>query len=434
MNGVFDMNENGKSARQKRKLKKKKKQRSFLAFLITAFVLYLVVNVLMSFGNRIETMIVRRGTEEEHITAEGYIFREQTVISAPENGYLRCEADEEQRVKIGETVAYVYQKEIDPSVSSELEAIEKKIAKLSSQTAQEDIYSSDATKIEQSIARNMRRVPALGFENRPEEIAEIRDEVERLIKGRKVVKGETVEDDSDNELESLKARKTELESDHGIDRTAVAAPTAGAFTTSVDGLEEALVLEKLEGITPAYFKELNKMKPKTSATDKVSSGNPVGKIVNNYKWYVAIPVPESLAEDIDEGDAVELRFPDIDIRTISGTVTYVSGEEGGKVAVVIKSNKYVDMIYSSSKVKVELITHHYEGLKIPSESVRIVDQKTGVYVVRNDKARFFPVNILYNSKKWVIISESLPEGGTTIKLYDELIVDGKNLYDSKVVR
>ncbi len=428
------MSEGGKTARQERKLKKKKKQRSFAAFLIAAFVICITANVLLSFGNRIETMIVRRGTEEECITAEGYIFREQTIISSPADGYLRCEADEEQRVKIGETVAHVYQKEIDPSVNSELEAIEKEIAKLSSKTGQEDIYSSDTTKIEQSIARDMRRVPSLGYENKTEEVAEIRDEVDRLIKSRKIVKGEAVADNAENELERLRARKAELEAAHGIDRTPISAPKAGAFTTGVDGLEEALSLEKLEGITPDYFKELNKMKPRTSSDGKISTGSPAGKIVNNYKWYVAFPISAKLAEDIDEGDAVELRFSDIDARTISGTVSYVSGEEGGKVAVVVKSNKYVDMIYSSSKVKAELITHHYEGLKIPSESVRIVDNKTGVYVVRNDKARFFPVNILYNSKKWVIISESLPEGGTTIKLYDELIVDGKNLYDNKVVR
>ena len=101
---------------------------------------------------------------------------------------------------------------------------------------------------------------------------------------------------------------------------------------------------------------------------------------------------------------------------------------------MVKSNRYVSNIYSTSRSEIEFIKHHYEGFKIPSESIRIIDGKTGVYIIKNDKARFVPVNILYNSKEWVIVAETLSSGDTTLKLYDELIVNGKELYNNKVVR
>jgi len=426
------MDKNKKPSRQERR-KKRKSRRGFITFLIGAFILCIVVNVVMSFNNRLETMIVRTGTEEESITTDGYLFREQTVIPAPAEGYLYCEADEEQRVKIGETVAYIYKNEISTSAMGELKAIEGEIAKLEGSLLKKDIYSNDTAKIEQSIARELSRVPALGFEGRLDEVNEIKGSVNSLIEDRRIITGEAQPQDNSEELQQLKQKKAELESKYNIERTIVHAPTSGAFTARVDGLEEMLDLKLVDEITPGYLKELDKKSVKATTDTWVENGQLMGKIVNNFSWSVAALISADLAEDMDVGDRIDIRFPEIDVRTIEATVSKITPEENGKVVVVAQSNKYVDQIYSTSKMKVELIKHHYEGYKIPSRSIRIADGATGVYVIRNDKARFLPVDIIYNSKEWVIAAES-SDKGATIKLYDELIVSGKKLYNNKVVR
>ncbi len=422
-----------KSVKTSREDKRKKSRRGFITFLICAFVFCIVLNIAMSSGDRLETMIVRTGTEEESIEAEGYLFKEQTVINAPASGYLYCEADEDERVKIGETVAYIYNNEIDSSASNELKTVEAEIEKLSGGSAASDVYSRDTAKIEQTISQELRSVPSLGYKNRIEEVSKIREKVDDLIEGRRIITGEAEAKDSTQALENLKKRKAELEARYNIERTAVHAPKAGAFTARVDGLEEILTTEALEEISPSFIRELDKKSAQVKTSTKVEGGKPIGKIVNNFGWSIAVPVPFEIAEDMDEGDTVDIRFIDINVKTVKGTVTRISSEEGGKVVLVVKSNKYVDMIYSSSRVNVEIIKHHYEGFKLPSRSIRIIDGKTGVYVIRNDKAQFIPVDILYNSKEWVIAAESVTKG-STIKLYDELIVEGKNLYDDKVVR
>ena len=391
------------------------------------------VNVAMSFNNRLETMIVRTGTEEERISAEGYLFREQTVITAQTAGYLYCVRDEEQRVKIGETVAYIYKNEINSTAMSELKAIEKDIAKLESGSQKKDIYSNDTARIEQSIAEELSRIPAMGYRCRLDEIDAIKDEVNGLIEDRRIITGEAQPKDNSQELEILKQKKVALEAEYNIERTLVYAPTTGAFTARVDGFEEMLDPKLLQGITPGYINTLNEKLAKTETETHVESGWPVGKIVNNFTWSVAAVVPADMAEDMNVGDRIDIRFPDIDVRTIEGTVSKISAEEAGNVVVVVESNKYIDKIYSTSKVKVELIKHHHEGYKIPSKSIRIIDGRAGVYVIRNDRARFMPVEIIYNSKEWVIAAEQADENAS-IKLYDELIISGKDLYDNKVVR
>ena len=93
--------------------KKKKRKIGFVVFLVVAFALCLGVNYLLSYSNRLETMIVRSGSEEEIIETECFVFRDQSVVYAPNAGYVYCVADEDQRVKKGETVVYIHKNEIN---------------------------------------------------------------------------------------------------------------------------------------------------------------------------------------------------------------------------------------------------------------------------------------------------------------------------------
>jgi len=421
--------------RERRKREKRKKSRKgFITFLIAAFALCVAVNVFLSRNSRLETMMVRTGTEEEVIAAEGYIFKEQTVITAPSDGFVYCEADEEQRVKIGETVMYIYKNEVNAAASNELKAVEEEIEKLSGSSLKGDVFSNDSAKIEQNILLQLKAVPLLGYENDIEAVSQIKNNVNSLIEDRRVITGEVEAKDSLKELETLKSKKAELEKKYNIERTEIVAPKAGAFTSRVDGMEELLTPDALNEISLDTIKKIEKQFKKGASPSKAKSGDAIGKIVDNFNWSIAAALSKDFAEDIDVGDNIEMRFTDVSVETVTGTVSKITAEEKGKVILVVNSNKYINNIYSSSKANVEFIKHNYEGFKIPSESIRIVDGKTGVYVIRNDKARFIPVDILYNSKEWVIVSETGALGQTTIKLYDELIVSGKELYDNKVVR
>jgi len=98
---------------------------------------------------------------------------------------------------------------------------------------------------------------------------------------------------------------------------------------------------------------------------------------------------------------------------------------------IVKSNKYVKSLYQTSKTNIQLIKNTYRGIKIPQKAIRIVDDKMGVYVQRSNFAKFIPVDIKYTDDDWVIVSDAESRGG--IRLYDKVILKGKNLYDQKVI-
>ncbi len=426
------MKNNRKSSKQKTK-----KRGGFIGFLVASFVLVISVNSVLSYGNRMTTTIVRSGAEDDLISAQGYVFREQTVINAPSSGYLYCVMAEDERVSLGETVMHIYKNEINISANNELKALEEKLEKLSGAALTGDVFSNDTAKIEQTISQSLRRIPALGHMGNLESVADIEESVNSLIEKRRIITGEIQPVDNNAEIKRLQAEKASVEKKYNIERTLVHAPKTGAFTARIDGLEDKLTLKALEEITPEYLKELDKLPAEAKTAEYANSGEPIGKIVNNFSWSIAARVPADEAEGLQIGRKLKLRFPDISIDTVEGTITNITPEASGKVILVVNSNKYVDMIYSASRVNVEFVKSSYDGYRIPAKSLRMDGTTMGVYVIRNDKARFLPVDLIYSGKTWVVVSEkadNTADGNSPLKLYDELIVSAKNLYDGKVVR
>ena len=420
----------------KNKNKEKKHRGGFIGFLVFAFVLVVIGNVMFSYNDRLQTTIVRSGEEEDMISATGYIFRDQTVINAPCGGFLYCEVAEDERVCMGDPVMYIYKNEINLTANSELKVVEEKISELSEGLRSSEVFSSDTAKLEQNIAQTLRKIPRYGAKGNLERVSEICEEVNSLIEKRRIISGEIEAPDREKELAELNAQKAELEKKYNIERTVVHSPKSGAFTSRIDGLEDKLTPEALENINRAYLKEIDKQYKDSKASEKVEAGQPIGKIVNNFVWSVAVQIEKELAEGLSVGSELEIRFPDTSVDTIKGTVSKITSEESGKVILVVNSNQYTDAIYSTSRTKVELIKHSYEGFRIPAKSLRMIDGQMGVYVVRSNKARFIPIELMYSGESWVVVTEQTESFETpkVLKLYDELIIDGKDIYEGKVVR
>ena len=416
------------------KVKKKKKSPvAFMMFILVAFVLCLGVNYALSYGNRMETMIVRNGIEEDSISVEGFVFRDQTVIRTPEAGYVFCVADEDQRVKSGEEIVYIYKNEINVQANRELDDVERQLQKIQAKKTV-GLTENDVAKIEQEILDTVRGVPQMGSKLDFERLVAAKNDVDDLIKQKCIAKGLAEPEKEANEAETLKRRKAQLEAQYNIEKKVIYAPKAGAFTSRIDGMEESLNLSALEGVSVDYIEKLKKFDIKNMTTGQVEKESPVGKVVSNYSWSVAFVVPSTFVEDMKPGSTVNLRFTDISVEAVQGTVRKIVDEKNGKAVVVVESGEFIESIYSTSRANIQIIKRRYEGFRIPAESIRMIDGKTGVYIVKNSKSRFVPVEILYNNKEWVIVAKQKDDGEKTIKLYDELIISGKNLYDNKVVR
>jgi len=417
--------------------KKKKWWFSGFVFIVPICIIYLIVNIFIGFGNSYSIYTINHGEYEDIITTKGYIFREQVVINAPESGYLDCRVSENERVASGAEIASIYSKMPDESIVANLKKIDEEISDLSAVEIKDTAYSANSKNTE-SYADEIKSAVAFGYSKDFEGISGIAKEMVRNIRKSNLTNSnssETEKNSSDSVEETmiaeLKAQREKIISENGLKNTSIISGSTGVFSSKIDGFEESLKVERLDGITPSYLKGLGEDTSK--AENNVQAGAPVCKIINNFEWYCASVVPADSVRTLSVNQNVELRFFDITSDTITGTITYISPEENGEVVVVVKSNKYVDSIYTMSKADVDIVKHTYSGLKIPKNGIRVVEDKTGIYVLRNGIAKFVNVEVIYSNSDWAIISENTANNEAAVKIYDELILDAKNLYHGKII-
>ena len=82
--------------------------------------------------------------------------------------------------------------------------------------------------------------------------------------------------------------------------------------------------------------------------------------------------------------------------------------------------------------KSKLIKNEYSGLKVSSRSIRTVDGVRGVYVVSGIEIKFVEVEILFSNEEYAICKLNTSDG-SKLRLYDEVVVKGRGLYDGKSI-
>lgn len=429
---VANTTDNSNIRLQKRRKRDIKKRLFLIPKLIFVFlVVFLLISIFFRSGNSVSTYTALNGKIEEYVLADGYIFRDQELISSPTDGYFECLADEGDRVNDGSTIAAVYKSAVDPAVTEEISQLKTKIADLEKDETAADIYSANAVKIELNISEEAQKLTQVRDNNNFSDIVSIKHSVDDYIANKQyaVEGGKTKED----RLSEMKARLDELESSINGEREYIYAPRAGIFSSKIDGYEDVLGIEMMGDATPRYINGISKNNVTVGTT--VTNGENVCKIIDNYEWYFVGLISEKEAENFKVDQSISIKFYDLSDSMVSGTVKAISKPEDGKVAITVYSTRYIDSIYTTSKVSAELLTESSEGIKVPSSSLRVIDGQQGVYVVRLGVARFVPVELLYNNKEWAIIKPVISTSYEEhLEVYDEIIINTKGIEDGKVVR
>ena len=238
-------------------------------------------------------------------------------------------------------------------------------------------------------------------------------------------------------ISSLQQQITTLTASAGAGTTAITAPSAGLFSSMVDGYESVLLPENLAGMTPTDYRAI--------APQAVS--NACGKMIYGTSWsFVTVMRTEDMGK-MTEGDTVSLRFQNGLNRDITMTVSSISKEEGGQKVVVLSTDSYLNLTTLLRHQNAQIIFNSYSGLRVPRSAVRILtetvtdedgteltEKTTGVYCLWGSAARFKPVDIVWQEDSYILVTPA--EGATstrTLRAGDEVITAAEDLYDGKVV-
>lgn len=363
-------------------------------------------------------------TVQEEIPASGHMFRYESAVAMEQGGagYLHYQNKSGQRVSAGGVLASLYATGEQLSASLEAARLEETIAQLDLMLSRPGIGLSGVADVDRSVNELVTALTVDSDAGTAQSAQDIKSQLAYQLTRRQLAMGEF---DSAQELrDQLAVELRELKSQIQVQRT-VKADRSGYFISRADGYEQIFNAQLAGTLTAAQLEEL-------AATPPQSTADAIGKLVERYTWYFMCRVDDAQAAGLKEGQTYQLRFayaPQTDMPAILQR-KYASGQDG-YVLTFAGTRMTTEMMLLRSH-NVNIVVNQYEGLRINNEARRVVESQAGVYVRSGLTFEFRPIEVLYTSETYSIVRYEPGKSGT-LKLYDEVVVTGKDIYDGRVV-
>lgn len=207
----------------------------------------------------------------------------------------------------------------------------------------------------------------------------------------------------------------------------VKADNSGIFSTYSDGLEAAFDYSKMEQL------DADTLNAYMEAAQAPQQSAAIGKVIKSFDWYFCAVVNTADLAGLKNGKMLEVTLKDssdvLKCEIVKGAGDTQLGET--QTVLVLKCNEINGDISSFRLEDIQIRLNKYEGIKVPTEAVHIEDNQKGVYTLVSSVVVWRPAEVLYTGDNFAVLSYNKDtENG--IKLYDQIIIQGKELHDGKV--
>ena len=355
-------------------------------------------------------------------SAKGCIIRNETVVEHDNGGAVGYKVENGGRVAKNGAIAEIFASDAEAEANVECEQLDKQIETLEQLQSYNDLNAADLGALSSKIRTALTDVTAATQNGTVTGGSEQAQTLLGLINRRQIVTGETK--DFSALIASLKEKKAALGLAAKPTGT-LRSPGSGYVIYSVDGYENILGTDNITELTADKMQSL---------TPEETSGSAVCKIVGDYEWYIAAVVPFSESLNMKEGSTVTVRTALRSVPELQCTVKYINKQSVQESAVVILSCSTMNTELASTRYfDITVIYKEYKGLKVDNRAIRVVDGNKGVYVVTASQVKFVPVNVLWSGENYSVV-EQQASTSKVLRIYDEIVMKGKNLYDGKIIR
>ena len=420
-----------------------------LAFLVLLYVGY---QAYQATHQSIRTETAMYGEVSDVLQAQGFILRNETVIDESYSGVLSYRVADGSRVSRGGVIADIFSNESDAASQRELDQLDQEIENLQSLSQTANFYVANPSMLGDQIYSALEGISQLVNENDFSGLNTQKGELQNALIRRQLITGEESAEDYSQRISQLQSQRDTLASQTGSATGSILAPEAGYFISTVDGLENVMDISQVESITVAQAEELLEQQP--------SSIDAVGKICQDFNWYAVCVFDEDDMVRFEGVEDVYLDIPFASTEQIPAKVLARNSDgESGKTAVVFQCST---MDADSAAVRNEAIqvtVNTYSGVLVNERAIRFADVEytttdeagntvtqvqenvKGVYVLYGGQLEFVQVFTDQTVNGYAICRTDLTEEeqsmlvtDSTIQLYDQVVVEGTDLYDGKIVR
>lgn len=382
----------------------------------------------------------------DYIDTTGYVVRDEAYILSTKDGVVAYDVDDGEKISQGGVVGSVFQTEKDALNHKKIRELEETIDKFQrlNQTNVNVQIGLDSVnnQLDSDLIKFLKDLNSHNFKAMDSNVSELM----YLINQRLILTGKV--DNFNAEIEALQNEKARLEAETAKSLYTISSNLSGYFVSTCDGYENILSYEDIENVT---LDDYNSVGTAANVPDSA-----IGKVIHSLNWYVVCPVNADQALNLSNGsENVTIKMPYAFSGNIPAKVVAVNQEDNKSDGVVILQCSYMDgdlakirsetvqiglKTYSGIRVSKEALHSDYVTYTYEDENGNTVEEEKlvqGVYVKYGSKLIFKQVSILYAGNDFVVCDTSPAEGvlynGSTVELYDQIVVSGGNLYDGKIV-
>lgn len=407
---------------------KRRKIKHSKVFLIGIFAYIIINGITVFIGKNIDTLVVSNEKIEEYITTKGLLIRDEYIINSTMTGNIEAYFKEGDKVKNLDKVAYVYNDNIDEENFKELESLEKEVIQI--EEGQSSIIKADVDKVNKKIEKNKDNIQTKLIQGKLGISKEV-VELEEYIKDKnKLLKSDLNSKPIINKKEEINKLNNKIEKNSDILQT----NKSGIISYKFDGNESKynidniseLNIDDIEYTENEYIDILNE--------GVIKHGQPIARIINNIKQYLAIVVEENEIMNFKENNSVIIRDKN---NQINAKVHNIYTKNDKNVVVFEISEQNIE-INDTRVAEFDIIYKSIEGIKIPKGSIVKKDNVEGVYIVsETGSAKFTEIKgTSYENEEFIVIDyyKNEIEGVKTIDIYDEIILEPKKVKNGFAVK
>ncbi len=397
-------------------------------FLVSLVLLgYVVVQIYPLVYSSVTTETVYKYSAYETVNVDCVAIRNETPVPLNTSNYVFYTVQNGTRVSNGGTIAALYASRNDALVKQQIEELDAEIAALKEiQTLGADGMPGLSI-LNTQIANAIEQTVDAGAASSVSALRELRTRLAGFLNKKQTVTHKN--SDFSERIAALQAQRNALASSYKAALSSVKAPVAGYFVDRVDGMEGVLKVDQVAAMTT------DNIRTALSADLAEKNAAYAGKIVSDYSWYIACVVPGNYATSLAVDKTLKIRLPFVTDEEIAVTVVGCNRDENGELAVIFSCVNMSEALSSIRREKMEILLVEHTGLRVPKRAITTnADQEVGVYVRSGDIVRFKKIDQRYSdAADYVICTEETEKSGY-LRLYDDVIVEGSNLYDGKLIR
>ena len=354
-----------------------------------------------------------------YCNTEGLLVRTEEEIPQSAGGQVRYLLEEGEKFRADTPIAQVFSSQEEAAAAANRGVVRQERDLLEAiQRSTDTSRTADVESLNREIAVSLRRLTQSAAQKDMEEVSRLHLDLVEVIGRQQLATGQNT---------GFGERIRELESQlaGGGGGQNIYSPKVGYFSRYVDGYEETYTPELLEKLDTAALREI-------LALDYPGKPDSFGKSVTDFTWYYATIIPKASVESFYVGAKVEMTFIGGGEQAVSGKVAHLKPDENGDALAVIRSTSITPDAVSHRTASVKVSFSNYKGLRISRRALRILEGQKGVYVKSGYSVKFKTVDIIYTGPDYYLCRTQYGSSDQ-LNLFDEVIVEGTDLYDGKPI-